>query len=247
MTVTKLNLRCKKMKIRILFVLAVIIICTALAAFILAGCGHGTMYPRPPWPTDYSGIFSKFITDPADDLVMLWPDQPPYPVSYSPVDVTQVSLGVKGNCFYIRIEYVGVIPTGPVDIPEDPPVEAQIVGAQGTNVIMGVNNDGIWGDVAFSVGFKYGEWIGVYAHSDRPPGTNNYQFYLEGELGEGGPGHNYVIVRYNDAKLGSLFPRGTTVRVDIWSEAGSFDSSGNEFYHHFAFDVLAITTWTLPE
>lgn len=117
MTVTKLNLKGgKKMKIRILFVLAVIIICAVLAAFILTGCGDGTMYP---WPTEYSGIFSKFITDPADDLVMLWPDQPPYPVSYSPVDVTQVSLGV-----------------------------------QGTNVSMIVDNDGMWEEVGFSVGFK---------------------------------------------------------------------------------------------
>lgn len=82
---------------------------------------------------------------------------------------------------------------------------------------------------------------------DYLPGTDTYQVYLEGEFGEGGPGHNYVIVRYNDAKLGSFFPRGTTVRVDSWTEAASFDSSGNEFYHHFAFDVLTNTTWTLPE
>jgi hypothetical protein len=36
------------------------------------------------------------------------------------------------------------------------------------------------------------------------------------------------------------------VEVGFWSEAMSFDSNGKEFYHHFAFDELTPTTWTIP-
>ena len=73
------------------------------------------------------------------------------------------------------------------------------------------------------------------------------QLHFEGECGEGGPGHDYVIIRYDVTKLGNLFPKGTNVQLISWSEATSFDSSGNEFYHHFAFDDVGITTWTLPQ
>lgn len=244
------------MRAGILFGLVVVPVCVALAAFVLAGCGNEeSMWPRhpwPPWPTEYSGIFSKFITDPADDLVMLWPDQPPYPVSYSPVDVTQVSLGVQGHYFYIRVDYVGVIPTAPVDIPEDPPVEAQTVGSHCMDIAMDADNNGMTGgaqgeEVLFQVGFDYGRNTLVWAGYDPVPGIDYYQSEFEGEFSEGGPGNNYVIIRYNVEKLGSFFPRGANVLVIPWAEATSFDSSGNEFYHHFAFDDLTITTWTLPE
>ena len=182
------------MKIRNLFVLVVIMICAVLAAFILAGCEDDFMWhrpPWPPWPTEYSGIFSKFITDPADDLVLGVSGSPPYPVSYSPVDVTQASLGVQGHYFYIRIDYVGVIPTVPVDILEDPPVEAQTVGGHNTGFDMDVDNDGMI-DVLYQVNFHYGRGIAVTAMYDFLPGTE-ISSILEGEFGEGGPGHNYVI------------------------------------------------------
>lgn len=245
------------MRAGILYGLVVVPVFVALSAFVLAGCGNGelSMWPRhpwPPWPNDYGVIFSKFITDPSNDLVPFMPDSPPYPVSYSPVDVTQVSLGVLGNYFYIRVDYTGTIPTASVDISEDPPVESQTVGEHDTTVLMDVDNDGMTGgamgeEVFFQVRFNYGRDTLVGAAYDPVPGTDNYQSWFEGEFGEGGPGHDYVIIRYDVAKLGNLFPRGTNVQVISWSEAMSFDSSGNEFYHHFAFDDVGITTWTLPQ
>ena len=241
------------MKIRVLFILAVIIICAALAAFILSGCTSDFMWhrpPWPPWPSEYSGIFSKFITDPADDLGIYWPDQPTYPVSYPPVDVTQLSFGVQGHYFYIRIDYVGVIPTAPVDIAEDPPIEAQTVSEHGTLIAMNIDNDGMTGvngiEVFYLVGFKYGQGIPVGGGYNLIPGTEDCQNDVWGEFGEGGPGHNYIIVRYNLEKLGSFFPRGSTVQIEWASEALSVDSSGAEFYHHFAVDALNFTTLTLP-
>jgi hypothetical protein len=210
--------------------------------------------PSPPWPTDYSEVFSKFITDPADDLRPYMPGSPPYIVSYSPVDVTKVSLGVQGDYLYIRIDYVGVTPANRVYIPDNPPVETQIVGEHTTNVCMDVdNNDETGGsghlvggvDVLFGVRFDYGRRINVYALYDILHDVEGNLSELEGEFGEGGPGHNYVIARHNVSKLG-FFPRGVNVEVGFWSEAMSFDSSGKELYGHFAFDELTPTTWTIP-
>jgi hypothetical protein len=209
-----------------------------------------------PWPTDYGTVFSKFISDPTDDFVFGQSDSPPYPVSYPPVDVTLVSLGVQGKYFYIRVDYADVTPTLPVNIPENPPVEAQIVGEHDTSIVMDVDNDDLTGcsgvgiggvDVMFQVRFDYGNRVNVHVAYDCPPGSgDNYQTVLPGSWGEGGPGHDYVIFRFNTSNLGNFFPRGANVEVDGWAEAMSF-SGGRVLYHHFAFDELTPTTWTLPE
>jgi len=71
-----------------------ITISLALAVLVSSGCSE---VPSPPWPTDYSTVFTKIISDPTNDLVPFMPLSPPYPVSYPLVDVTQISLGIQGT------------------------------------------------------------------------------------------------------------------------------------------------------
>jgi len=227
-----------------------------LTTFVtLIGCSDDGA-ASDPWPTDYGAVFTKFLNDPADDLTGFSGESPPYPVSLPSVDVTQISLGVQGNYLYIRIDYAGVIPTSPVLFPDNPPVEAQTVQNHVTNISMNTDNDysigcvgvGFHGvDVLYTIYLGYGlAGVSVYAIYDCVSNTDNYRRQLIGEFGQGGPGYNYVIVRYNVLDLGILFPRGTTVDVGGWSEAYSIDLNGFELYHHFAFDPLTPTTWMLP-
>jgi hypothetical protein len=69
---------------------------------------------------------------------------------------------------------------------------------------------------------------------------------MEGEFGGGGPGHNYVLVRYNASFLGEWFPRDTAVTLRVRSAAGSVDASGNDMYGQFAVDTYFDATWVTP-
>ena len=212
---------------------------TGLAAFILLACSDGGDDASAPWPSDYSSVFSKFIFDPADDLEPI-ADGPLYPVSLPSVDVVQVSLGVQGDYLYIRIDYAGVIPTAPVYIPYNPPVEEQAVHDHQTNVVI---NNVLY---ILRVGYGFSRPL-VSALYDCVPSADICYGKLVGELGEGGTGYDYAIVRHNVSDLGILFPRGANVGIDGWSEAMSYDSNGNELYHHYAFDSIDSSTWTLPQ
>ena len=70
---------------------------------------------------------------------------------------------------------------------------------------------------------------------------------MNGELGQGGPGHDFVFVRYDVSDLGSFFPHGQSVDIGSWSETESFDADGELKYHHFAFDrVIDGGVWAIP-
>ena len=251
--------RHKKMKTKIVFMLTVSLVVTALASSVWVGCSDDgdSGASGDSWPIDYGAVFSKIISDPADDLVPApGGGSPAYPVDYPPADVTQVSLGVQGDYLYIRIDFADVIPTAPVYIPANPPVEDQVVHEHVTNIAMDTDNDDATGcmgifvdgvDVLFTVTVGYGlRGIRVNTLYDCIPGTDHYQSELPGEYGAGGSGYDTVTVRHNVFNLGNLFPSGVNVEIDVWSEAMSFDSNGIELYHHYAFDMLTPTNWILP-
>ena len=102
--------------------------------------------------------------------------------------------------------------------------------------------------VFFAVGFAYGWQTNVYANWGFPDGDlHHQQFHAEGELGMGGPGFDYVVVRYLIRDLAAYFPRGQAFDIGSWSEAESFTESGDLLYHHFAFDrVIDGEQFTAP-
>jgi hypothetical protein len=214
-----------------------------------------------PWPANMSAVLTTSFSDPSGDQIALPPemDAPPYsgPVDFPPVDITGISVGVDGDFLYMRVDYAGIIPSHVIVIPPDGEVEEQSVGNQGMNIALNVDGDAQTGgggegvdgiDIFFAVGFDYGISHNVYVNWDFPDGdVHHNQHHAEGELGEGGPGYDYALVRYDISDLGSFFPRGQTVDIGSWSEAESFNADGSLKYHHFAFD-LAIDggSWTIP-
>lgn len=235
----------------------------AIAAAILSwtGCGSSSSGPSPsadPWPTSYGEILTASVTDPPNDLVKAPQDAPPYstPVSYPAIDVTRVSFGFRGKYLYLRVDFAGVLPKTVVSIPRTGDIEPQTVARQGFNLSVDADNsdatgtfgEGIAGiDIFYALGLYYGDRTIAYANYDfPPPGDPHYgdvhynRGHLEGEVGEGGPGSSYLIVRFDTSSLGAYVPRGTTVEVGGWSEAES------SLYHHFAFDPLVHGTWFIP-
>ncbi|MFC1998520.1 hypothetical protein ACFLVR_02620 [Chloroflexota bacterium] len=206
--------------------------------------------PSPdPWPQDYSSIFSYAIDDPGSAFDGDMSDAPAYidEVDYPPINVIRVSLGVEGKYLYIRLDYAGGIPSFAIEVIASGNIEAQTVEAQGTNVALEVDNNPDTGaigvDIFFAVNFDYGEQTQVYANYDFA-GTNDIHKnnqHLEGELGEGGMGYDYAIVRYDTSELGAYFPRGSTVMVEFWSEVVS------SLYHHFDFEEIDAVEWTIPQ
>jgi len=208
-------------------------------------------YPNPasdPWPEDYTSIFSYTIDDAGSDSGQDISGAPSYidEIDYPAINVTKVSLGVEGKYLYMRLDYAGDVPSLPYQIAASGNIEAQTVEAQGTNIALEVDNNpdigAIGVDIFFAVNFDYGERTQVYANYDFS-GTDDIHEnnqHLEGELGEGGMGYDYVIVRYDTSGLGRFFPRGDTVMVRFWSEAES------SLYHHFAFEEIDAVEWTIP-
>jgi hypothetical protein len=112
----------------------------------------------------------------------------------------------------------------------------------------GGGGEGVSGvDIFFAINFDYGSRVQVYANYGFPTGDlHEPQGQEEAELGGGGPGHDYAIVRYRIVGLGAYVPRGEQVEVGSWSEAESFDAAGDLKYRHFAFDrVIEDDTWII--
>ncbi|PCJ62584.1 MAG: hypothetical protein COA79_03465 [Planctomycetota bacterium] len=214
-----------------------------------------------PWPTDFSKIFKASFSDGEGDQIALpvEMDAPPYadPVSFPSVDVTNISLGIEQDFLYMRVDYAGEIPLEEVKIPEKGEVESQIVKNQGMNISLNVDDDentgssgeGVQGvEIFFAVSFSFGIKNAIYANYDFPNGDIHlHQQQILGELGEGGPGYKYAIVRFDISKLGDFLPRGKTVELGSWSEAESFNEDGTLKYHHFAFDGFTAVKWDIPE
>lgn len=233
-----------------------------VALMVLGGCGSSKSGPTStnsdPWPTSYSSILTSSGTDPSNDMVKAPQDSPPYsaPINYPASDVTRVSYGIQGKYLYMRFDLAGVLPTAPVVIVRSGEIEPQTVARQGFNFSVDADNNnqtGVWGeglagiDIQYAVALFYGDHTTAYANFDFPPfgdphfGDPHYnRGHVEGEIGGGGPGSAYILIRFDTSTLGAYLPRGTTVEVGGWSEAES------NLYHHFAFDPLTPGTWSIP-
>jgi hypothetical protein len=165
-------------------------------------------------------------------------------------------MGGDGDFLYMRVDFNGQLPSESVPILASGEIEAQTVKNQGMNIAMNVDGDagsggggeGVDGiDIFFAIGLDYGRWSSAYANWDFDEGDLHVNAgHMEGEIGQGGSGYDYAVVRYDISDLGSFFPRGQTVELGGWSEAESFDADGNLLYHHFAFDPFVGTTWLIP-
>ncbi len=239
---------------------AVLAVLTGCEKSTSPGGSGGNTFPDP-WPSNMGAVLTTMFTDPAGDQQALPPEQegPPYPgpVPFPAVDVTEIAMGVDGDFLYMRVQFAGPIPTADVHIPADGVVEEQWVRSQGMNVSLnsdgntatGGAGEGVTGvDVFFAVGFRYGTQTLVYANWDFPDGDVHHAVHnAHGELGSGGPGHDFVVARYRVADLGAFFPRGELVDVGSWSEAESYNADGTLKYHHFAYDrAIDGGHWTIP-
>jgi hypothetical protein len=202
-----------------------------------------------PWPGDYASIFTYTINDPGSNFDGIISEAPAYidEIDYLPINVIKVSLGVEGKYLYMRLDYAGDIPPIPVGVTPSGNVEAQTIEAQGTNIALEVDNNpntgAIGTDIFFAINFDYGQRTQVYANYDFS-GTDDIHEnnqHLDGELGDGGMGYDYVLVRYDTSGLGEYFPRGDTVTIKFWSEAQS------DLYHHYDFEEINRVEWTIPQ
>ncbi len=248
-----------------------VLVCAAavvVTGMVALGCGSssgdggsqglaGGLAPTPsndPWPLGYGLVFTKSGVDAVNDLTVAHPgDGPAELVPFPSVDSSRVQMGIEGDYLYIRLDYAGVIPTRPVNIPASVGIEAQVVDAQAQSFVLNVDADDLTGagaapwlegvDLFFGVVFKYGVETLVYANWDFLGGDIHLnQSQLIGEVGEGGQGFDYVVVRYDVSLLpAAFFPRGQTVGIGSWTEAES------NLYHEMALDsVLEHDTWAIP-
>lgn len=210
-----------------------------------------TIFPEP-WPADMSAVYASYVTDASGDLDIAPGGAPPYssPVDYPPVDVTGLSMGVDGDFLYIRYDFAGNLPQDEHEVAASGEVEQQTVHNQSISINFNSDNDlttgaggeGIDGiDIFFALVLEYGIETKVYANYGFPDGDiHNHLGHAPGELGEGGSGYNYIVLRYKISDLGAYFPLGTTREFGGWSEAES------DLYHHFAFDPWVADFFDIP-
>lgn len=230
----------------------------------IAGCndsssgsgGGAPLATAPPldWPAETGPLLTKASTDPVGDQTNDHPGaRPPVLVPYAPADVTGIAFGVDGSYLYLRVDFAAAIPTGPVAIAAQPGLAAQTVSSQSLSLVMDADNDTQTGggaspwlegvDLFFAISVKYGGQTLVYVNYDFLDGDlHKNQRQLSGVVGAGGPGYDYIIVRYDVSQLPpGFFPRGSQVRVGSWIEAES------ELYHEMAADTILINEpWTIP-
>lgn len=232
------------------------------------GLGPGAFQYNEPWPADTDALMSFFLEDDAYDQIAKQAGPAYGPVEFLSIDLTEVSLGIDQlinsdgdtvTFLYMRVEFVGAIPDQPVHILPDTSgtIEDQFVKNQGMNIALntddnmgtGGGGEGVSGiDIFFAVNFEYGVRAQIYANFGFAEGDLHIASgQIEGELGEGGSGYDYAVVRYKVSEVADYFPLGVTVDIGSWSEAESFNADGTLKYHHFAFDRLpGDTTWFVP-
>ena len=209
------------------------------------------------WPVNPNSILTFTWEDDTNDIILAPGAQPPFIYPYPPVDIDKIKMGVDENHLYIKVEFVGEIPDEVIHIPAQNSVAEQWVKNQGMSVNMnsdgdeqtGAGGEGVKGiDIFFGLGFDYGKWSQAYANYGFPDGDIHHnQGQIEGVIGEGGQGYDYVIIRFDISLLPAQYwPKGTTVDIGSWSEAESFDHDNNVFYHHFAFDPQPSAQFTIP-
>lgn len=208
-----------------------------------------------PWPSDYTSIFTYTISDESNDLVLANSDQPPHLVQFAPMDVTKIQLGFSGDYLYVRVDYADTIPTAPVVLEANDTVEAQTIKNQSISIVIDTDNSDATGasgesvkgvDIFFALNFLYGSYSMQYANFDFP-GTDIhiYNGDTKGELGAGGPGTTYAVVRYKRADFSTFLSPGKTVEIGGWAESESYDDKDSLKYHHFAFDAFTPGAWTV--
>lgn len=198
-----------------------------------------------PWPTDINSVYTTTISESSNDNEIAPGGAPPYStaVYYPPADVIGLSMGIEDGFFYIRFDFAGVIPTTDIPVSAAGEIEAQTVTAQGISVNFnsdgdlntGAGGEGIDGiDLFFGFSLEYGEPPYVYANYGFPDGDIHHPLgHSDGEMGEGGPGYQYVVLRFMISDFADYLPSGETLDYGGWSEAES------DLYHHFSFDPLA--------
>lgn len=209
-------------------------------------------------PADIETILAKTHSDPASDQVIAPHEGPPELVLYPPSDLISIRLGLSGSVLYMRVKFAGVIPTGPVAVPAQGTMPAQIAKDQGMSLNMDIDNDVKTGaagspvmngiDIFYAVRFVYGVRSEAYVNYDFPGyDVHANRGHLEGSILEGGPGSDYVTVGFDVSGLGAFLPRGRSVVIGAWSESQSFRPDGSLLYHHFAYDPTTAESWTIPQ
>jgi hypothetical protein len=205
------------------------------------------------WVGDAAAAATETLTDPTGDFEIGGAGAPPYnePVAYSPIDVTDVGFGVMGDYLYLRLGFDGVIPESPQILAASGEVEEQYVLAQAFNFALDTDNndatggtgEGVEGvDLCFTVEVDYGQGFQISASYGLPAGpiqTRGGQ--LSGELGSGGAGSDFLVVRFDVSGVdSSVLPRGTSVEVGGWAVAES------DLYSGLTTDPLSTRLWTVP-
>ncbi|MCG8015270.1 MAG: hypothetical protein JAY97_03555 [Candidatus Thiodiazotropha sp. 'RUGA'] len=228
-----------------------------LLSILLYGCGGGdgssnddsnngssinSVVFSEPWPENISSVYSVNYTEEAHDHQVAPGGAPDYenPVDYPPVDLIALSMGTDELFFYIRFDFASDIPTEKDPIPSDGAIEAQQVLSQSISINFnsdgdlstGAGGEGIDGiDIFFAFSYKYGTPPYVYANYGFPDGDiHNHLGQADGEMGEGGPGYSFVILRFLLSDVADYLPQDQTLDYGGWSEAES------DLYHHFSFD-----------
>jgi hypothetical protein len=237
------------------------LVAAAVVGVLAGGAGCRKAAPVGPsltLPANIDAILTKTHSDPSGDLVLAPFDGPPSVVTYPPVDLVSVKLGVSGSTLYMRVTFAGAIPGAPVQLPAQGEMPAQTVKDQGMSLDMDIDNSEATGaggwpvmggiDIFFAVRFVYGGTREAYANYDFPSGdVHANRGHIEGTIVEGGPGSDHVTVAFDVSALGAFFPRGRSVRIGAWSEAESYRADGSLLYHHFAFDPTVAESWTIPQ
>ncbi|MEW8370219.1 MAG: hypothetical protein AB2602_10745 [Candidatus Thiodiazotropha sp.] len=234
-----------------------------LSTSLLFGCGGGggsgggtdsgsylnSVVFSDPWPDDINAVYSLTNVESSGDSEIAPGGAPPYtdPIDYPPADLVALSMGIEGDYLYIRFDFAGTIPASENPVVASGEVEAQTVTGQGISVNFNSDNDlstgaggeGIDGiDIFFAFSLEYGIPPFVYTNYGFPDGDIHHHLgHADGELGEGGPGYDYVVLRFLIPEFADYLPRGETLDFGGWSEAES------DLYHHYAFDPMQASSF----
>lgn len=208
-----------------------------------------------PWPEEYESIFSYTITDSEGDLILANSEAPNHLYQFAPMDVKSIQIGLNGEYLYIRADYADTIPFEQVTVEESDTTELQHVRNQSISVVIDADNSDATGaagdsvkgvDLFFAINFIYGSYSMQYANFDFPDGNiHNNTGTTKGELGAGGPGTTFAIVRYKLSDISTYISAGKSVEIGGWAESESYKPDGSKSYHHFAFDAFSPGTWTI--
>ena len=216
----------------------------------------GQVSPRAsePWPSDLTSTLTEVRLDLTGDWITGVGTDPDLVIPYAPTDVVRSAYGVDDDFFYLRLEFAGTIPSVPQDIPGNPPdfvsqtatgqVSSFVINTDGNDTSGGQANPWANGvEIFFAFVIEYGLRIDIYANYDfANDDLHQHRQQVLGELGAGGPGTNFMLMRWDVSQLPpAFFPRGQTVTVGQWTEGET------NLIHEMAIDTaIEHGTWTIP-